>query len=349
MACVTAHSRRPRNAGVVLLASVAGFGAATVVFGLSRSLWLSFAMLVLTGAFDNVSVVLRHSLVQTHTPDHLRGRVLAINSIFISCSNQLGAVESGWTAAWFGAVPSVVGGGAATLAIVAGFAARAPARCGAGGSSIRSRKHHACVSLLFGAAAALAAPCTEAGSGCMERVTVEGQRFLMVYRSHPLTAASAVDRARLRTRARHGARRGQVLRNRHESRAGCRSAGSTLVIAPEFHARDGRCADEVEPGELRFTCNGWKEGAKSVDAPADAFDAMDRILTLLGEPLELSAPEGNRCGGHSAGGQYVQRYAATNLVEPHCPCRCVIWSLTRRHTLISGFVAAGADRKVRRL
>ena len=111
----------------MLLLAVAGFGGATVVFGLSRSLWLSFAMLVLTGAFDNISVVLRQSLVQMRTPDHLKGRVLAVQNIFISCSNQLGAVESGWAAAWFGPVISVVGGGLATVAIVAGFALKSKA------------------------------------------------------------------------------------------------------------------------------------------------------------------------------------------------------------------------------
>ncbi|MBI2681581.1 MAG: MFS transporter [Candidatus Solibacter usitatus] len=124
MAFLMAHSPKIQNAGRVLLLTVAGFGAATILFGLSRSLWLSFAMLLLTGAFDNVSVVLRHSLVQSKTPDRLRGRVLAANNIFISCSNQLGAVESGWTAAWFGPVASVVAGGAATIAIVTGFAAK---------------------------------------------------------------------------------------------------------------------------------------------------------------------------------------------------------------------------------
>ena len=121
MALLQTHLPQARKAGRVLLASVAAFGVATVIFGLSHSLWLSFAMLALTGAFDNVSVVLRQSLVQTETPDRLRGRVLAVNSIFISSSNQLGAVESGWTAAWFGAVPSVVGGGIATVLVVAGF------------------------------------------------------------------------------------------------------------------------------------------------------------------------------------------------------------------------------------
>jgi len=122
MAFLQAHSGPLRRSGHVLLWSVAGFGAATVVFGFSRSLWLSFAMLMAVGALDNVSVVLRQSLVQKKTPDAVRGRVLAVNSIFISCSNQLGAVESGWTAAWFGAVPSVVGGGLATVLIVAAFA-----------------------------------------------------------------------------------------------------------------------------------------------------------------------------------------------------------------------------------
>ncbi len=123
MAVTSAHLGKTAAAGHRLLFAVAGFGAATIVFGLSRSFWLSFAMLLLTGAFDNISVVLRHSLVQTQTPDRLRGRVLAVNSIFISSSNQFGAVESGWTAAWLGAVWSVVGGGIATIAVVAACAA----------------------------------------------------------------------------------------------------------------------------------------------------------------------------------------------------------------------------------
>jgi MFS family permease len=123
MAVLTSHLPRPQRAGRTLLWAVAGFGAATIVFGLSRSFWLSFAMLLATGAFDNISVVLRQSLVQTRTPDYLKGRVLGVQNIFVSCSNQLGAVESGWTAAWFGPVISVAGGGLATIAIVAGFAA----------------------------------------------------------------------------------------------------------------------------------------------------------------------------------------------------------------------------------
>jgi len=127
MALTMAHKRRIERAGPALMLTVAGFGAATIAFGLSRNLWLSLAMLVLVGAFDNVSVVLRQSLVQTKTPDHVRGRVLAVNNIFISCSNQLGAVESGWTAALIGASPSVWAGGLATLAVVAICATLSPA------------------------------------------------------------------------------------------------------------------------------------------------------------------------------------------------------------------------------
>jgi MFS family permease len=127
MAILLSHLPKAKHAGRTLLWAIAGFGLATVVFGLSRSLPLSLAMLLLAGACDNVSVVLRQSLVQTNTPDSLKGRVFAVQNIFISCSNQLGAVESGWTAAWFGPVFSVIGGGMATIAIVAGFAARSAA------------------------------------------------------------------------------------------------------------------------------------------------------------------------------------------------------------------------------
>jgi MFS family permease len=121
MALMLTRVRKWRHPGRTLFWTVAGFGAATIAFGLSRWFWLSFVMLVLTGAFDNVSVVLRQSLIQLRTPDHLKGRVLSVQSIFVSSSNQLGAVESGWTAAWLGAIGSVVGGGIATIAIVAGF------------------------------------------------------------------------------------------------------------------------------------------------------------------------------------------------------------------------------------
>ena len=117
-----AHHGVTKNGGIVLLASVALFGVATIGFGLATAAWLSFFMLFLTGVFDAVSVVLRISLVQMRTPDSLRGRVAAVNALFISCSNQWGAVESGLTAQWFGTIPSVVGGGMATIVVVAAIA-----------------------------------------------------------------------------------------------------------------------------------------------------------------------------------------------------------------------------------
>jgi MFS family permease len=125
MALLLAHFIVIRRAGAALLWAVAGFGVATILFGLSRCFPLSLAMLFLVGALDNISVVLRQSLVQLETPDWVRGRVLAVNNIFISCSNQLGAVESGWAAALLGAAGSVVFGGAMTILIVGLFAWRA--------------------------------------------------------------------------------------------------------------------------------------------------------------------------------------------------------------------------------
>ncbi len=106
-----------RRTGHVLLGAVAVFGAATLVFGLSTSLVLSMAALAVTGAADMVSVVIRQTLVQLETPDAMRGRVSAVNSVFIGASNQLGEFESGATAALMGPVGSVVLGGVCTLAV----------------------------------------------------------------------------------------------------------------------------------------------------------------------------------------------------------------------------------------
>jgi hypothetical protein len=87
------------------------------MFGLSHSLFLSMAMLALVGASDQISVVVRHTMVQAETPDDMRGRVAAVNSIFISGSSDLGEFESGATAAWWGTVPAIVFGGVATLCL----------------------------------------------------------------------------------------------------------------------------------------------------------------------------------------------------------------------------------------
>jgi MFS family permease len=118
MAIALAHRPPFRRAGRTLLLAVAGFGAATIIFGLSQSFPLSFAMLALTGAFDNISIVVRGTLVQTLTPDEMRGRVSAVNAVFIGSSNELGAFESGVTAQLFGPVVSVVGGGIGTILVV---------------------------------------------------------------------------------------------------------------------------------------------------------------------------------------------------------------------------------------
>ena len=123
MAFVIAYLPPMRHAGKTLLWCVAGFGAATIVFGLSRNLWLSLAMLFMIGVFDSVSVVIRHTIIQLLTPDEMRGRISAVNNIFIGTSNELGALESGLTAAAFGAVKSVVAGGIGTILVVLGVSA----------------------------------------------------------------------------------------------------------------------------------------------------------------------------------------------------------------------------------
>ncbi len=121
-------ARRPpsRRVGHKLLVTVAIYGAATLVFGLSRNLALSLAALAAIGASDMLSVVIRSTLVQIVAPDAIRGRVTSVGSLFTGASNQLGQFESGVTAAWFGPVGSVVLGGAATLVIVAWWAKRFP-------------------------------------------------------------------------------------------------------------------------------------------------------------------------------------------------------------------------------
>lgn len=108
-----------RKAGVRLFVCVAIFGAATVVFGVSRSLWLSLAALAITGAADMISVIIRGSLLQLATPPETRGRVSAVNSFFVGASNELGEFESGLTAQWLGAVRATIFGGVGSL-IVAG-------------------------------------------------------------------------------------------------------------------------------------------------------------------------------------------------------------------------------------
>jgi MFS family permease len=119
MAILLAHRPPKRRAGRIMFGGVAAFGVATIVFALSRSFILSLAALAVLGAADMICVFLRQSLVQIATPDHMRGRVGAVNSVFIGTSNQLGEFESGVTAAWLGVVPAVVLGGVGTLIVAA--------------------------------------------------------------------------------------------------------------------------------------------------------------------------------------------------------------------------------------
>jgi hypothetical protein len=121
-----AHRPPFRRAGRALITVVALFGACMIGFGLSRSYPLSVALLLASGAVDMVSVVIRSTLLQVLTPDHLLGRVSAVNQIFIGSSNEIGAFESGVAAKLLGAAPSVVVGGVLTLVVVAVTAARIP-------------------------------------------------------------------------------------------------------------------------------------------------------------------------------------------------------------------------------
>jgi MFS family permease len=122
MALITMRLRPWPRAGQAILWAVLGFGVATIVFGLSHSLWLSILALALTGVCDNISVVIRQTLTQMITPDQMRGRVSSVTFIFISCSNEFGEFESGGLAALLGPVGSVVLGGIGTIAVVGGAA-----------------------------------------------------------------------------------------------------------------------------------------------------------------------------------------------------------------------------------
>lgn len=118
VAFLLAHLPPFKRAGRTLLLAVVGFGVATIVFGLSSIFWLSVSMLALLGGLDNISVVIRSTLLLTHTPDEMRGRTSAVNGIFISASNELGGFESGLVASFFGPLISVVSGGIGTILVV---------------------------------------------------------------------------------------------------------------------------------------------------------------------------------------------------------------------------------------
>lgn len=119
LAAIITHNPIKRNLGKILLYSVAGFGVCMIAFALSQNFWFSLTILAISGAFDCVSVIVRSTLLQTLTPENMKGRVSAVNNIFIGSSNEIGAFESGVTAQFMGTVTSVVFGGCMTLLVVA--------------------------------------------------------------------------------------------------------------------------------------------------------------------------------------------------------------------------------------
>ena len=126
MGFIIANFSIEKKTGKILLMNVALFGICMIAFAYSKNFWLSFAILLLSGAFDNVSVITRGTILQLMTPDDMRGRVSSVNSIFIGSSNEIGAFESGTTAKLIGLVPSVILGGCLTIGTVITIAKRAP-------------------------------------------------------------------------------------------------------------------------------------------------------------------------------------------------------------------------------
>ncbi len=118
MSYVQAHNPLFKNAGRYLLVCVFGFGVTTILFALSDNIYLVFTLLMLGGMFDNVSVIIRQTIIQLFTPDEMRGRVSSINGIFIGSSNELGSFESGVAAKLMGLIPSIIFGGSMTIITV---------------------------------------------------------------------------------------------------------------------------------------------------------------------------------------------------------------------------------------
>lgn len=117
MAIFLAYYPPLKNTGTKLFIGVAGFGLSIILFALSKNFYLSIGLLILSGMFDNISVIIRHTILQLYTPDHMRGRVASVNSIFIGSSNEIGSFESGVAAKLLGLIPSVIFGGSMTLLV----------------------------------------------------------------------------------------------------------------------------------------------------------------------------------------------------------------------------------------
>ncbi len=181
-------------------------------------------------------------------------------------------------------------------------------------------KHLLCL-LLLGAIHAAAAPCTVNDKTCMERVPLGGKAFFTVYRSLPLTVSSAaVKRVFILV---HGVGRDGDVYFKSALAATQDSAEmeNTLVIAPQFHATDGKCADgpKMEQGETAFACRGWSDGVGDAASPISSFTAMDALLREVANKKVFPSLQEIVVTGHSAGGQFVQRYAATNRIDGKLP------------------------------
>jgi len=118
MLLILAYYPIRKNAGLILLAAVFGFGVFIILFGISTIFWFSMFCLIMSGALDGISVSVRHTIIQMSTPDNMRGRVSAVNSMFIGSSNEIGEFESGATAAAMGTIPAVIFGGCMTCLVV---------------------------------------------------------------------------------------------------------------------------------------------------------------------------------------------------------------------------------------
>jgi hypothetical protein len=164
---------------------------------------------------------------------------------------------------------------------------------------------------------AIAAPCVTPAPGCVERLNSGAGRYIEVFRSHPLSRPDPkLERAFILI---HGTQRngGDYFKT---AIATAREAGQlekTLVIAPHFKANDGKsCRDALGEDELGFSCNGWKDGHRALNGQADSYAVMDGLLAALDDKVRFPALKEIVLAGHSAGGQYVQRYAAGNRIEP---------------------------------
>ena len=170
-------------------------------------------------------------------------------------------------------------------------------------------------SMFFLASAAMAGPCTTADKTCMEKVPLGANQYFFVYRSQPLTERSAnVERVYVLVHGLH--RDGDAYFK--TAIAAARDSGEldrTLVIAPQYHAVDGTCKDKPEPGETIFSCRGWSNGNSTKEAPLSSYAALDQLLRMISQRSLFPSLKEIVVAGHSAGGQFAQRYAATNRID----------------------------------